>query len=813
MSQSKTGGTRGRRSLLPNFLTVRLRKFLSSGSALIVAALPGIASAIGFGSPSIDSYLGEPLRVRVPLLSVQDNELDQLRVSLAARSWYQAAGLEYPDIADQLLVGLDLQSIDEPAVVVTTTDAVNQIMVPLVLELSWPTRVMRNQLSVLLNPVEYQPNRIAEDLLATEGLVEASGTIGISPPAVAQDDVQFQEPLPISAAAESISAEISTSENETVFPAVTEAVDSDNVVIPDKVLVQAGDSLSTIVDRFLPNGADRYQGRIAFYDANPEAFQDGEIHHLIEGAELQVPTAETILGVPREQAKSRYIDLAEVAPQWVDNSAEGNINEVAPANDGFRLSLIELPEQESGDNPNNSETRVLQSGQLNAVSETSTGNNNLIADAAANSTESDFEIQGFSMQLTVMNAYIVELQDENRQLKERVTVLEQQVEQLVGQIGQDTGVAVSDLSTANEVNLAQIDTGMESVLPSQQPLPVLDLEALSGQPEKATADQSNVITEDEYQLSAVEQEVETAGSSTADHTVMQSQSASDQSPQNFEPSSIESTSINQDGVAPRVIFRQSLLERAKSILGPLNNPIVQLVLAVLVSGFMLLAWMLRRERKQKHRQVEVVEQEVSANEVPYTEGEGVSYEVSESAASLDLNDADEPWSMTKELSEADLDNLQESAVDPITQSEVYLTYNRPQQAIEVLWEEYAKPDSDKYVVAKRILKVYRTMGDNEHRNASMRNFIVTLNEGIEIYSSEQWQELREELDTLRMTEQTEAVEGVERLDSAYQLDSKESESVDERTSPELPHEFNVIEELDDGLIDLEYDVSDEAQAR
>lgn len=114
MSQSKTGGARGRRSLLPNFLTVRLRTFLRAGSALIVAALPGIASAIGFGSPSIDSYLGEPLRVRVPLLSVQDNDLDELRVSLAARSWYQAAGLEYPDIADQLLIGLDFQSIGEP---------------------------------------------------------------------------------------------------------------------------------------------------------------------------------------------------------------------------------------------------------------------------------------------------------------------------------------------------------------------------------------------------------------------------------------------------------------------------------------------------------------------------------------------------------------------------------------------------------------------------------------------------------------------------------------------------------------------------
>ena len=161
----------------------------------------------------------------------------------------------------------------------------------------------------------------------------------------------------------------------------------------------------------------------------------------------------------------------------------------------------------------------------------------------------------------------------------------------------------------------------------------------------------------------------------------------------------------------------------------------------------------KKREKTKASQVDVIEQEVKVNDVPYTEGEGVCYQMSESAASLDLKDADEPWSMRKELSEAELDSLQESAVDPITRSEVYLTYNRPRQAIEVLREEYAKPDSDKYVVAKRILKVYRTMGDNEHRNASMRNYIVTLNDDIEIYSSEQWDELREEIDTLRKIEQ------------------------------------------------------------
>jgi hypothetical protein len=236
---------------------------------------------------------------------------------------------------------------------------------------------------------------------------------------------------------------------------------------------------------------------------------------------------------------------------------------------------------------------------------------------------------------------------------------------------------------------------------------------------------------------------------------------------------------------------------------------VQLVLAILLLGFLLLAWMLRRDQRKKYR--EVAENEIDAVDTVDVKGGGVSYVTPSSSATLDLDDAEEPWTPQKDMSEADLDNLQESAVDPITQSEVYLTYHRPQQAIEVLWEEYARPDSDKFVVAKRIIKAYKTMGDNEHRNASLRNFIARVNDDIELFSPEQWDELRLELDSLRKTEQTLAVESIGDSPSPYELEPMEINSQDERNAPELPQD--VVEELDDGLIDLDYDRPDKVQTK
>ena len=804
-----------------------MKKHLSAGCALIFSALPGWAVAIGFGTPGINSYLGEPLRVSVPLLSVAEGDLDELRVSLAARSWYRAAGLEYPEIAEQLLIGLDLSSADAPAVTVTTANPVDQIMVSLVLELNWPNRVMRNQLTVLLNPVEYQSAQLAEDPIYADGLVEAAGTVGVIPPALDREKTLASDTVePVSESmldvpsSEAIADTIKSSDSGSV-DATTQNVATTGS-IPDTVVVKAGDSLSIIVDRYLPAGADRYQGRMAFYDANPGAFYNGEIHHLIKGAELTVPAPGTILDISSKEARSRYLSLAEVVPQWSDSLSEVANSEDALVNDGFRLSLIELPEQ-AAEAPVEFESRVAQSGQLNDSSqspsdsdnESVAGDNPLIADAGANARQGvdkpEFEMQGFSMKLTVMNAYIVELQDENRQLKERVAVLEERVEQLVKQTGQDARLALSDSTVPEAMGPPDVGAIYADLSGSQLDQSLVDPEK-PVVPSIAAPDESEgVATEAVNEAEVVPEGTEAIEDTVADLIV--SQLESEQVTPALEAPMVQAE-VGSDGTAsPRIVFRNELWERAKSILGPLNTPIVQLLLAILVMGFLLLAWMLRREKKHKHREVDVIEQEVNVDDVPYTEGEGVSYEAGNTVATLDLNDTEEPWTVNREMTEADLDNLQESAVDPITQSEVYLTYNRPQQAIEVLWEEYAKPDSDKFVVAKRILKVYQSMGDNEHRNASMRNFIVSLNDDIEVFSRPQWDELREELDVLRKTEQADAIEGVAELDQAYQLESKDPVVSEQRKSPELPSESDVLEALDDGLIELEYDVPDEAQAR
>ncbi|MGB5706467.1 MAG: hypothetical protein WBM41_06515 [Arenicellales bacterium] len=791
---------------MPSFLFVVIKKFLYVGFALIAAITPGLTMAIGFGTPTIDSYIGQPLRVRVPLLSVQEGDLDELSVSLAAPTWYQAAGLDYPVIASQISLDLDLESLNDPAVLVTTENAINQVMLPVVLELKWPTRVMRNQLTVLLNPVEYQPKRFEEEVLVSDGLVEASGTAGTNR-ASTDDSQQYLGDSMESAQDEppaDTSAELFTQEADQIL-----------IPTPDRVVVKSGDSLSIIVDRYLPKGANRFQGRMAFYNANPQAFQNGEIHHLIQGTELEVPSTDTILGLSPVEAKEQYVELARVMPEWVSDPDEISQVNVEAENDGFRLSLIELAEAESGNVQADAGSRVLQSGQTPIPDVPASDSNGMTSDASSEipgqessgqespgqeSPRQSFAMQGFSMKLTVMNAYIVELQDENQRLKDRVVTLEQKVERLALQVGQDTGFAITSAPAVVESsnNLLSESDSIEDYAQSgiSGTNTDIDLDA-----ELNLENESSEQAESSAPLS--EEDRADAPAVTAEQSQLVSVDGTD------DTVAEQSVRVVQETSSPSVVFREGLIDRARSVIGPLNTPIVQLVLAILLLGFLLLAWMLRRDQRKKYR--EVAENEIDVVDNVDVEGGGVSYVTPSASATLDLDDAEEPWTPQNDMSEADLDNLQESAVDPITQSEVYLTYHRPQQAIEVLWEEYARPDSDKFVVAKRIIKAYKTMGDNEHRNASLRNFIARVNDDIELFSPEQWDELRLELDSLRKTEQTLAVESIGDSSSPYELEPMEINSQDERNAPELPQD--VVEELDDGLIDLDYDRPDKVQTK
>ena len=86
----------------------------------------------------------------------------------------------------------------------------------------------------------------------------------------------------------------------------------------------------------------------------------------------------------------------------------------------------------------------------------------------------------------------------------------------------------------------------------------------------------------------------------------------------------------------------------------------------------------------------------------------------------------------------DVDSLQSSQVDAVTEAEVYMAYDRPQQAIQVLEEEYQRRGENQGQIAIKILEIYQSLDESMDRNRSLLGFARQLNENRNQIDQEDW---------------------------------------------------------------------------
>ncbi len=837
------------------------RKLRAIAALLLIACLPLNAFALGFGKPVVESTLGEPLRILLPLTSLEPNEINDIVAKLAAPSWFQLSGLDYGEINDQLIVSVDTTLA---AIVISTQQPVSQVVVPLVIELQSPRKVMRKQFTVLVNPSTYdQAVSASRQTVGPTTLPLVSGVSGGgSNTLTAASGAALTASAPLSS--EPLSAR------------------------PDRVVVNRGESLSTIVDRFLPNGANRFQGRMAFYNNNPSAFANGNIHNLVRGAELIVPSDQEVLAIPPGQARREYQSLAQQpipGEPAADSDSSGNAAQAASETAGasqqstgstdvsgedeeqwekdFRLSLLEVDEEGSEEKQdddsaaeNNSESVTDESVDF------------------ANAGDSDqFEMQSFSLKLSAMNAYIVELQEENKELKSRVATLEEQVKALIArdagdedslasittslaaqeavetaEEGSDTSslpesesdsaVASIEESVSTESEALAAGEGVESDTVEADALnEVLDLagiDELIESAESTSADvdaaQANAEATVEEMLDKLDSELSQVGNASSDTEVAGSPLTNNEQVEQTDSATETSTedvvaatelAVTESEVAPQETFKRGLLEKAKGYFAKLNGPILQLLVALALLAALLFAWLMRKGRKAASVADDADESGIGSYAAA-GKNVGVTYNNSNDLElSLPGDDEadndDDGWADTEQDSNLEgMESLDGGDVDLITQSEVYLTYNRPMQAVQALTEEYAKPNSDKFVVGSRLIKVFEKIGASDERNTAMRNFIVTLNNDIEAFTNSEWDALRFDLDALRRSEQSPAAET--EGDAGLDMDSfnvSEQPVIEPEIEPAIEPPIDpAIEEsapeltLDEGSIDIDFQPED-----
>ena len=254
-----------------------MRRLLLS---LVVAATPGMTSALGLGPIEVDSKLNEALRARIELRGMDPLEVSDLRVGIGTAAEHVAAGI-VPGKVQRLIRATLLPGDGVTASIELTTErVVQEPAFEFVLTVRADGLKLMRTYGVLLDPPRIVRAARAEQFVTERALSELSVS--------------------------DVPASDATGSN--VVPVVP-------VPEGDTVSVRTGDSLTRLGERLRADASvTGLQMAWALFDANPDAFIDSDPDRLIAGALLRVPSLERAGALSPSAARERLFGRPSTAP-------------------------------------------------------------------------------------------------------------------------------------------------------------------------------------------------------------------------------------------------------------------------------------------------------------------------------------------------------------------------------------------------------------------------------------------------------------------------------------------------------------------
>ncbi len=258
-----------------------------------LALLSNAALALGLGEIKVKSQPGQPLLAEIPIISSEPGELEQLRARLASPTTFERVGLPRPQgLVNELDFSVALDEAGRPVVRVTSRTPVDVPAVNFLIEVDWGQgRLVR----------EYSA------LVSAPGTLAAAGQPVIDAPVAAPTDTIARPAQPVVATPpESVPAERTPlpAPPRAPAPAPVAAAPAPQVAPGDALApVRRGQSLSQVAAPLAhAQGYTLDQAMVALLRANPEAFINGNINLLKQGAVLRVPESAEAQTIREDEA-------------------------------------------------------------------------------------------------------------------------------------------------------------------------------------------------------------------------------------------------------------------------------------------------------------------------------------------------------------------------------------------------------------------------------------------------------------------------------------------------------------------------------
>ena len=245
---------------------------------LLSIMLAPLSHAASLGGLNLSSNLGEPLLAEVELLLEPQESLSGLQAALASEQAYAKQGIRYQSHYLDLKVELQQNPQGLAVLKLSSSLPINEPYLDVLLQLDWAAGRLQKQYIVLLDPPQL-----------TEAAPEAIVAPQASGEAVNTDDQLQAAMLP------------------------DQSSDQVDQARPLALVSKPGDTLSSLAKAIPQEGVSLDQMLLGLYQANPQAFEAGNMNRLKAGQALALPSPAELLAT---QAAAATAEVKLHASNW-----------------------------------------------------------------------------------------------------------------------------------------------------------------------------------------------------------------------------------------------------------------------------------------------------------------------------------------------------------------------------------------------------------------------------------------------------------------------------------------------------------------
>ena len=161
---------------------------------LFVLASPFTVHAAGLGNFTLNSYLGQPFKAEIDIVSINKEDISTLSAKLASRKTFQHLNVDYAPILSEFKINIQNRINGQPYVKITSPQRVVEPFLSILIELNWSSGLLIREYAVLLDPPEDSLEPVLPAVeVEIETEVEAEAEAEADPEAEAQVEAQAED--------------------------------------------------------------------------------------------------------------------------------------------------------------------------------------------------------------------------------------------------------------------------------------------------------------------------------------------------------------------------------------------------------------------------------------------------------------------------------------------------------------------------------------------------------------------------------------------------------------------------------------------